>query len=148
MKDYTHRYNSLRWCRMYSGQFQKCPKAAQCDDEPRFCEYCIPELHVLCNFVSCLHSIEHLDHEAYMRQIYAPPSRKPAGTFIHQMTAKDVLQYVPFAGMAWSRLLVQQIEPLWSTTILRKHINLIKQYVTCQSSDLVNLAESSFAKKV
>lgn len=89
LKDYTHHYSTLRWYRMYYGQFQKCPKAAQCDDEPRSCECCTLELHALCNFASCLHSTEHSDHEAYMQHIYAPPSQKPVENFLHQMRAKS-----------------------------------------------------------
>lgn len=62
---------------MCSGLFQKYPKVEQCSDAPRFYECCTPELHVLCNFASSLHSIEDLDHEAYMQHIYTPPNQRP-----------------------------------------------------------------------
>lgn len=73
---------------MYSDQSQKCPKAGQCDDAPRFCEYCIPELHALCNSASSLHSTDHLIHEVYTQHICALPSQMPAGNFLLQITAK------------------------------------------------------------
>lgn len=73
---------------MYCGQSQKCPKAEQCDYAPMSCEYCTLLLHALCNFASYLHSIEHLDHEAYMQHIYARSNHKPAGNILLQITAK------------------------------------------------------------
>lgn len=86
-----YRCNTLEQCRMYLDQSQRCPINEQCDDGPRSCECYTPELHVLCNFVSSLHSIEHLNHEACKRRIYDPPSQKPAGNFLLQITAKRYL---------------------------------------------------------
>jgi hypothetical protein len=83
---------------MYSDQSQKCPKAEQCDDAPRSCEYCTPELHVVCNFASSLHSTEHSNHEAYMQHIYALPSHKPAGNFLLQITAKGYIFTIAIIG--------------------------------------------------
>jgi len=76
---------------MYLDQSQRCPINEQYDDGPRSCEYYTPELHALCNSASSLHSIEHLNHEACMQHISAPPSQKPAGNFLLQITAKRYL---------------------------------------------------------
>jgi hypothetical protein len=84
----SYHYSTPRQCRTYSGQFQKCPKAEQCDYAPMSYEYCTPALHAECNFASYPHSTEHSDHEAYMQHIYGPPNHKPAGNFSLQITAK------------------------------------------------------------
>jgi len=89
----SYHYSTLRLCRMYSGQFQKCPKAEQCDYAPRSCEYCTLAVRAVCNFASYPHSIEHSDHVAYMQHIYAPPNHKPAGNFSLQITAKGCAFY-------------------------------------------------------
>uniref|UniRef100_A0A2P2KC32 Serine/threonine-protein kinase TOUSLED isoform X1 n=1 Tax=Rhizophora mucronata TaxID=61149 RepID=A0A2P2KC32_RHIMU len=73
---------------MYSGQSQKCPKAEQCYNAPKSCEYCIPLLHALCNFASYPHSTEHSDHGVYMQRIYALANHRPAGNCLLQITTK------------------------------------------------------------
>lgn len=85
---YIYHYSTLEQCRMYFDQSQRCPINEQCDDAQGSCEYCTPELHAEYNFASSLHSIEHLNHEACRQHIYAPPSQKPAGNFLLQITAK------------------------------------------------------------
>lgn len=76
---------------MYYDQSQRCPISEQCEDGPRSCEYYTLELHALCNFASSLHSIQHLNHEVCKQHIYDPPSQKPAGNFLLQITAKRYL---------------------------------------------------------
>lgn len=83
---------------MYFDQSQRCPINEQCGDGPGSCEYYTPELHASCNFVSSLHSIEHLNHEACRQHIYAPPSQKPAGNFLLQITAKRYIFTIANTG--------------------------------------------------
>lgn len=73
---------------MCCGQSRRCPIAVQCEDAPKSYEYCTPGSHGECNFASSLHSIVHLNCEAYMQRIYAPPSHMPAWKFPLQITAK------------------------------------------------------------
>lgn len=98
-KQYEYRCNTLGPCRRCCDQFQKCPRAAQCDDAPKSCEYCTPESHAVCNFVFSLHSIEHSNREAYMQHIYVLLNHKPAGNFLLQITAKRYNCTIPNAGM-------------------------------------------------
>lgn len=93
-----YHYSTLGQCRMYFDLSQICPKVAQCDDAPKSCECCTPELHVECNFASSLRSTEHSDHEAYMQHIYALPSHKPAGNFLLQITAKRYKLTIAITG--------------------------------------------------
>jgi hypothetical protein len=84
---------------MYSGQFQKCPKAEQCDYAPRSCEYCTLAVHAVCNFASYPHSIEHSDHVAYIQHTYAPPNHKPAGNSHFKSLQKDVHLQLPILAI-------------------------------------------------
>jgi len=79
-------------------QSQRCPTNEQCGDVQESCEYYTPELHVVCNFASSLHSIEHLNHEVCTQHIYGPPNRKPAGNFLLQITAKRYLFTIAHVG--------------------------------------------------
>lgn len=92
---------------MYCDQSQKCPKAGQCDDAPKSCVYCTPELHAVRNFASSLHSTEHSNHEVYMQRIYALPNHKPAGNFLLQITAKRYIFTIAKIGKGMIWLLFQ-----------------------------------------
>lgn len=97
---------------MYSDQSQKCPKAGRCDDAPNFCVYCTPGLHVVCNFVSSLHSTEHSSHEAYKQRICALPNHKPAGNFLLQITAKRYIFTVANIGKETIWIFFSYVKPL------------------------------------
>jgi hypothetical protein len=92
-----YQHNTVEQCRL-SYQSESYPINEQCDNGPRPFEFYTPALCASSNCSSSLHSIDHLHHEACRQHIYVPPSQKPAGNFLRQITLKRYLFTIAIKG--------------------------------------------------